>query len=86
MKTVFALIIFLSFASFSAAQNTTASNETIEMSHVIKDNTSEIRKANTSSRVKSRVKKISDKKNNEIISIKAYKKSLNDKIKIEKLC
>ena len=86
MKTTIALIIFLSFASFSFAQTSDVLEQNDEIVNVIKDNTTEARKASTSSRLKSKVKKISNKKSNEIISIKAYRKSLHVKVKTVKLC
>lgn len=86
MKTVIALIVFLSLTTVSFSQTSTVSSQETEISNVIKENSTLVRKATTSSKMQRRVKKLNHKKSNQIISIKAYRKSLNVKVKTVKLC
>ena len=77
----------MSLAGF--AQETVVSNnetEPIETSKTLKAETSESSNASISAEVKAKVLKMNRKKSNEIISIKAYRKSLQIKVKTTKLC
>lgn len=85
MKTLIALIVFLSFTTISLAQTNTVSSQETQISNVVKENTTVVKKA-TTTKMQRRVKKLNHKKSNEIISIKAYRKSLNVKVKTVKLC
>ena len=86
MKTAIALIVFLSLTTVSFAQSTAVSAPKTQVSNVIKENTTAGKKATTTSKMQRRVKKLNHKKSNQIISIKAYRKSLNVKVKTVKLC
>ena len=86
MKTVIALILFLSLTTVSFAQTTAVSAQETQISNVIKENTTVVKKATATSKMQRRVKKLNHKKSNQIISIKAYRKSLNVKVKTVKLC
>ncbi len=84
MKKGLIIIAFLTFslAGF-AQQDTVANNDTVETVKVEKP---EAKKATISAELKAEVIKINHKKSNEIISIKAYRKSLQIKVKTIKLC
>ena len=86
MKTAIALIVFLSLTTVSFAQSTAVSAPKTQVSNVIKENTTAVKKATTTSKMQRRVKKLNHKKSNQNISIKAYRKSLNVKVKTVKLC
>lgn len=86
MKTAIALIVFLSLTTVSFAQSAAVPAQKTEISNVIKENTTAVKKATTTSKMQRRVKKLNHKKSNQIISIKAYRKSLNVKVKTVKLC
>ncbi len=81
--TILALLL-VSFAGFSQ-QEVLASNDT-ELTKVVKADTPKLKKSVISAKVKAKVLKINRKKSNEIISIKAYRKSLQIKVKTVKLC
>lgn len=86
MKTIITLIIFLSLSSLSFAQDVNSVSQDTQLSEVIKENKTVVKKATAFSNMQRRVKKLNQKKSNEIISIKAYRKSLNVKVKTVKLC
>lgn len=86
MKALTILIIFLSFSTFSLAQSTNTASEDTQISQVIKENTVVVKKASASTKMQRKVKNLNQKKSNAIISIKAYRKSLNIKVKTVKLC
>ncbi|WP_458627847.1 hypothetical protein [Winogradskyella sp. PC D3.3] len=87
MKKGLFIILFLtmSFTSFAQQKELIVNNETevVETSKKVESETSE---ASISAAVKAKVLKINRKKSNEIISIKAYRKSLQIKVKTIKLC
>ena len=89
MKNGLIILFFLtmSFTGF-AQQDVIVNNETevVETAKTIKSETSEATSASVSAEVKAKVLKINRKKSNEIISIKAYRKSLQIKIKTIKTC
>jgi len=86
MKKGLVIILFLtmSLAGF-AQQDLVVNNETelVETKEAVKV---EIKKVSVSAKIKAKVLKINRKKSNEIISIKAYRKSLQIKVKTKKLC
>jgi len=84
MKKGLIIIAFLTFslAGF-AQQDAFANNDTVE---TVKIEKPEAKKATISAELKAEVIKINHKKSNEIISIKAYRKSLQIKVKTIKLC
>jgi len=86
MKKGLVIILFLtiSLAGF-AQQNVVSNNETelVESSKKVKPKTNSV---DISARVKAKVLRMNRKKSNEIISIKAYRKSLQIKVKTVKLC
>lgn len=86
MKTVFLFAIMMFFSLTGFSQN--SDKEMINTSNTIeiKENTKIIKPEAISSRMQNKVKKLNHKKSNEIISIKAYRKSLNVKVKATKLC
>ena len=90
MKTLLLILAFVSLPLITIAQDDN-SNATTEVS-VEKDvkeaiETIAVKKESFSnSAVKAQILKINRKKSNEIISIKAYRKSLQIKVKEIKLC
>ncbi|WP_178987321.1 hypothetical protein [Winogradskyella schleiferi] len=83
MKTALILLVFLtmSFAGY-AQQDVIVNNET-ERVETVKP---EVKTTNISAKVKATILKMNRKKSNEIISIKAYRKSLQIRVKTKKLC
>jgi len=86
MKNALIFILFLtvSLTGF-AQQNVTANNET-EIVVTAKEVKAEATSISVSAEVKAKVLKMNRKKSNEIISIKAYRKSLQIRVKTKKLC
>ncbi|WP_282031284.1 hypothetical protein [Winogradskyella eximia] len=86
MKNALIFILFLtvSFTGF-AQQEVTVSTET-EIVETVKEENVAAKTINVSAEVKAKVLKMNRKKSNEIISIKAYRKSLQIKVKTVKLC
>jgi hypothetical protein len=86
MKKSLFILLFLaiSLAGFSQQDNV-VNNET-EIVDMKKDVKPEVNKVSISSKMKAKVLKMNRKKSNEIISIKAYRKSLQIKVKTVKLC
>ena len=78
------LVLTLSLAGF-AQQDVIANNNT-EIVETVKAEKTLVKKTVISAKVKAKVLKINRKKSNEIISIKAYRKSLQIKVKTKKLC
>lgn len=85
MKKGLIIIAFLTFSLAGFAQEATvATNENpIE---TVKAEQPEASKSTISAETKAKVLKLNHKKSNEIISIKAYRKSLQIKVKTVKLC
>jgi len=86
MKNALIIIFFLTMSLTGfAQQDVTVNNETelIETTTIVK---SEISTIAVSAEVKAKVLKLNRKKSKEIISIKAYRKSLQIKTKTVKLC
>jgi len=86
MKKFLVIILFLtmSLAGF-AQQDVTVNNET-EFVDSTKEAKLEASKIRASAKIKAKVLKMNHKKSNEIISIKAYRKSLQIRVKTVKLC
>jgi len=86
MKKGLVIILFLTMSlAGSAQQDITANNET-ELVETVEIVNLEASKISVSAKVKAKVLKMNRKKSNEIISIKAYRKSLQIRVKTIKLC
>jgi len=81
---IFLLFLTVSFTGF-AQQNVTAHTEN-EIVETVKVEKVESKTIEASAKIKAKVLKMNRKKSNEIISIKAYRKSLQIKVKTVKLC
>ncbi|MFD1062362.1 hypothetical protein ACFQ1Q_03825 [Winogradskyella litorisediminis] len=84
MKQVILILAFLTLPIVGFAQAETSAPANTELVSIIKVEDVAPRKASTSRNAKHL--KVNYKKSNDIISIKAYRKSLKDKIKRERLC
>lgn len=74
----------MSLAGF--AQQDVVSNIETELIETVKSEKPEAAKTTISAKTKAKFSKMNYKKSNEIISIKAYRKSLQIKVKTKKLC
>ncbi|GAA4241644.1 hypothetical protein KO504_14155 [Winogradskyella psychrotolerans] len=81
---IFLLFLTVSFTGF-AQQDVTANTEN-EIVETVKVEKVESKTIEASAKIKAKVLKMNRKKSNEIISIKAYRKSLQIKVKTVKLC
>ena len=81
---IISILLTISFAGYS--QQDLGSANGLNLCQIIKVDRSEAAKQVSTAKVKTQLLKINKKKSNEIISIKAYKKSLQIKIKTIKLC
>ncbi|WP_299127435.1 hypothetical protein [uncultured Winogradskyella sp.] len=86
MKKSLILLAFLTMSLASFAQQDVIANNTTELVDIVKAEKPEANKTVISSQIKAKVLKLNHKKSNEIISIKAYRKSLQIKVKTKKLC
>ncbi len=86
MKKGLVIILFLTMSLASFAQQDVVINMDTELVETVKAETPAAKKASISAKFKAKVLKINHKKSNEIISIKAYRKSLQIKVKTKKLC
>lgn len=86
MKKGLVIILFLTLSLTGFAQHDVTVNTNTELVETVNAETAEAKKANISAKFKAKVLRINRKKNNEIISIKAYRKSLQIKVKTKKLC
>ncbi|WP_460220069.1 hypothetical protein [Psychroserpens sp. MEBiC05023] len=90
MKKVLTILAFTLLPILAMGQDTNVdikNSDTIETVIEKTTETQKIKKETTSnSAVKAQLLKINKKKSNEIISIKAYRKSLQIKVKTIKLC
>ncbi|MDC0006649.1 hypothetical protein OAE07_01605 [Winogradskyella sp.] len=86
MKKGLVIILFLALSLTSFAQQTDMSNVETELTETVTAETPEAKKIVISAEVKAKVLRINRKKSNAIISIKAYRKSLQIKVKTKKLC
>ena len=81
MKNVVIILVFMfSLGAFAQETATETNVNTIEVKGV---ETAAVKKTST---IKAKVFEIDQKKSNDIISIKAYRKSLNVKVSTKKLC
>ncbi|WP_299115719.1 hypothetical protein [uncultured Winogradskyella sp.] len=86
MKKGLVILLFLTISFAGYAQQDVVSNVETELIETPKAEKPEVKKTVISAKVKAKVLKINRKKSNEIISIKAYRKSLQIKVKTKKLC
>ncbi|WP_459440653.1 hypothetical protein [Winogradskyella sp.] len=86
MKKSLVILAFLIMSLAGFAQQDVVSNNETELVETIKSEKPEASKTTISARAKAKVLKMNHKKSNEIISIKAYRKSLQIKMKTVKLC
>lgn len=86
MRKVLVILVFLTISLAGFAQQDVVVNIDTELIETVKAEKPEAKKASISAKAKAKVLKINHKKSNEIISIKAYRKSLQVRIKNVKLC
>lgn len=86
MKKGLVLILFLTMSLASFAQQDNVANNETELVENVTVEKPVAKKTVISAKVKAKFLKINRKKNVEIISIKAYRKSLQIKTKTVKLC
>ena len=86
MKKVLVIILFLTMSLASFAQQDTVVNNETELVETLNLDKPVAKKVIISAKAKAKFLKINRKKNVEIISIKAYRKSLQIKTKTVKLC
>ena len=86
MKKGLIILAFLTISLAGFAQQEVAVNTNVDLIETVKAEKPEAKKSVISAKVKAKVLKINRKKSNEIISIKAYRKSLQIKVKTVKLC
>jgi hypothetical protein len=86
MKKGLVILAFLTMSLAGFAQQDVVSNVETELVEPIKSEKPEVAKATISAKAKAKVLRMNHKKSNEIISIKAYRKSLQIKVKTVKLC
>ncbi|MDG4714945.1 MULTISPECIES: hypothetical protein [Winogradskyella] len=86
MKKGLVILAFLTMSLAGFAQQDVVSNIETELVETVKSEKPEVAKATISAKAKAKVLKMNHKKSNEIISIKAYRKSLQIKVKTVKLC
>ncbi|MTE26866.1 hypothetical protein [Winogradskyella ouciana] len=86
MKKSLVILLFLTLSLAGYAQQDVVSNMDTELVETVKAEKPEAKKATLSAKIKAKVIRINHKKSNEIISIKAYRKSLQIKVKTVKLC
>ncbi len=88
MKKGLIAILFLTLPLLTFAQKEVAVNyEVNPVKEVIKVSTTKVKaKTSTSSKMKTKIINLKHKKSNDIISIKAYRKSLQIKVKTKRLC
>lgn len=86
MKKGLVILLFLTMSFAGFAQQDVVSNIETELVETVKSEKPEVAKTTISAKAKAKVLKMNHKKSNEIISIKAYRKSLQIKVKTKKLC
>lgn len=86
MKKGLVIILFLTMSLAGFAQQDVVTNNETELVETTKAEKAEAKTISISAEVKAKVLKMNRKKSNEIISIKAYRKSLQLKVKTVKLC
>ncbi|MDY2586279.1 hypothetical protein [Winogradskyella aquimaris] len=86
MKKYLVILAFITMSFAGFAQQDVVSNMDTELVETIKSEKPEASKTTISAKAKAKVLRMNHKKSNEIISIKAYRKSLQIKVKTVKLC
>ena len=86
MKKGLVITLFLTLSLAGFAQQDVTLNTNSELVEIVKAETPEAQKASISAKYRAKVLKMNHKKSNEIISISAYRKSLQIKVKTKKLC
>ena len=86
MKKGLVIILFLTMSLAGFAQQDVVTNNETELIETVKADKVETKTISISAEVKAKVLKMNRKKSTEIISIKAYRRSLNLKLKTVKLC
>ena len=86
MKKGLFIILFLTMSLAGFAQQDTTVNYENDLIENVKADKPETTNISVSAKVKAKVLKLNRKKSNEIISIKAYRKSLQIRVKTVKLC
>lgn len=86
MKKCLVILAFITMSFAGFAQQDVVSNMNTELVETIKSEKPEASKTAISAKAKAKVLRMNHKKSNEIISIKAYRKSLQIKVKTVKLC
>ncbi len=89
MKKLIAILALTLLPILSMGQTATTevkTNDTIETVIEKTTQSQNVIKTTSNSKVKMQLMKLNTKKNREIISIKAYRKSLQIKVKTKKLC
>lgn len=86
MKKGLVILAFLTMSLAGFAQQDVVSNIETELVETVKSEKPEVAKATISAKAKAKVLKMNHKKSNEIISIKAYRKSLQIKVKTVRMC
>jgi hypothetical protein len=86
MKKVSLILLFLTLSLTGFAQQEPVASSETEFIDTPKTVKPEASKSSISAAIKAEILKMNRKKSNEIISIKAYRKSLQIKVKTVKLC
>ncbi|MDT0557751.1 hypothetical protein RM697_03785 [Ichthyenterobacterium sp. W332] len=87
MKNVVIILFLIALPTFGMAQDTTVAVSTpTEQSIEVSPKKETVKSSALSTKLKTQLIKLNHKKSNEIISIKAYRKSLQIKVKTVKLC
>jgi len=86
MKKGLVIILFLTMSLTGIAQQDVIVKNETERFETSKTLKLDATKVGVSAKVKARILKMNRKKNNELISIKAYRKSLQIRVKTTKLC
>ncbi len=86
MKKGLVIILFLTMSLTGIAQQSVAVNNETELIETTNTLNPEATKVIISAKVKAKVLRMNRKKSTEIISIKAFRKSLQIKVKTVKLC
>lgn len=86
MKKGLVIILFLTTSLTSFAQQNVIGNVKTELTESVTAESPEVKKTYISAEIKAKVLRMNHKKSNAIISIKAYRKSLQIKVKTKKLC
>ncbi len=86
MKKGLVIILFLTMSLAGFAQQDVVADNNTELVETINVEAPVVKKASVSAEFKAKVLKINHKKSNEIISIKAFRKSLQIRVKTNKLC